>query len=70
MKRRVMLFLPALAVAAVRGLAARVGGFVTNTAIQTGEGQLRSATIEVKVPATRFAATRASLDRPARGPHR
>jgi len=42
------------AVAAVRGLAARVGAFVTNTAIQTGEGQLRSATIEVKVPATRF----------------
>jgi hypothetical protein len=42
------------AVAAVRALAARVGGFVTNTAIQTGEGQLRSATIEVKVPATRF----------------
>lgn len=42
------------AVAAVRELAARVGGFVTNTGIQTGEGQLRSATIEVKVPATRF----------------
>jgi len=42
------------AVAAVRGLAARVGGFVANTGIQTGEGQLRSATIEVKVPATRF----------------
>jgi hypothetical protein len=42
------------AVAAVRELAARVGGFVANTAIQTGEGQLRSATIEVKVPAIRF----------------
>lgn len=43
-----------LAVAAVRELAARVGGFIANTGIQTGEGQLRSATIEVKVPATRF----------------
>ena len=42
------------AVAAVRELAARVGGFIANTGIQTGEGQLRSATVEVKVPATRF----------------
>jgi len=42
------------AVAALRELAARVGGFVTNAGIQTGGGQLRSATIEVKVPATRF----------------
>jgi Domain of unknown function (DUF4349) len=42
------------AVAAVGALAARVGGFVANTDIQTGEGQLRSATIEVKVPAARF----------------
>ena len=43
-----------LAVAAVRDLAARVGGFIANTGIQTGEGQLRSATVEVKVPAMRF----------------
>ena len=42
------------AVAAVRELAARVGGFIANTGLQTGEGQLRSATIQVKVPATRF----------------
>jgi hypothetical protein len=42
------------AVAALRALAARVGGFVANTGVQTGEGQLRSATIEVKIPATRF----------------
>ena len=42
------------AVTAVREVAARVGGFVANTELQTGEGQLRSATIEVKVPATRF----------------
>lgn len=43
-----------LAVAAVRDLAARLGGFIANTGIQSGEGQLRSATIEVKVPAARF----------------
>jgi len=49
------------AVAAVRDLAARVGGFVANTAIQTGEGQLRSATIEVKVPAARFDEAMAGL---------
>lgn len=42
------------AVAAVRALAARVGGFVANTELQTGDGQLRSASIELKVPATRF----------------
>jgi hypothetical protein len=42
------------AVAALRALAARAGGFVANAGIQTGEGQLRSATVEVKVPATRF----------------
>ena len=49
------------AVAAVRELAARVGGFVANTELQTGEGQLRSATIEVKVPATRFEEAMAGL---------
>lgn len=42
------------AVAAIRLVAARVGGFVANTGIQSGEGQLRSATVEVKVPAARF----------------
>lgn len=49
------------AVVAVRDLAARVGGFVANTAVQTGEGQLRSATIEVKVPAARFDEAMAGL---------
>lgn len=43
-----------LAIAALREVAARVGGFVANAGIQTGQGQLRSATIEVKVPAARF----------------
>lgn len=42
------------AMTALRQLAGRLGGFVANAAIQTGEGELRSANIEVKVPATRF----------------
>jgi hypothetical protein len=42
------------AVAALRALAARVGGFIASTAVQAGEGELRSANIEVKVPAARF----------------
>ena len=43
-----------LAMAALRELAARLGGFIANTAVQAGEGELRSANIEVKVPAARF----------------
>jgi uncharacterized protein DUF4349 len=42
------------AVAQIRLLAARVGGYVANTEMQTGAGQLRSASLEIKVPATRF----------------
>jgi len=42
------------AVALVRDLAARVGGHVTNTSLQTGSGQLRSATLELKIPSARF----------------
>src|SRR5256886_17236323 len=42
------------AVALVRKLARELGGYVANTALQTGRGQLRSATLEVKVPANRF----------------
>ena len=42
------------AVAQVRLLAGRVGGYVANTIVQTGRGQLRSATLEVKIPADRF----------------
>src|SRR5204862_7257255 len=42
------------AVALVRQLARQLGGYVANTAMQTGRGQLRSATLEVKVPAARF----------------
>jgi uncharacterized protein DUF4349 len=42
------------AVALVRQLARQLGGYVANTAMQTGRGQLRSATLEVKIPADRF----------------
>jgi hypothetical protein len=42
------------AVAAMQQLAARVGGYVGGTGIQTGKNQLRQAFIEVKVPAGRF----------------
>src|SRR5213078_4606789 len=42
------------AVSQVRLLAGRIGGYVANTTMQTGRGQLRSATLEVKIPADRF----------------
>ena len=42
------------AIARVRALAGRVGGFVANTTVQGGRDQLRSASIEVRVPAERF----------------
>src|SRR5882724_3204607 len=42
------------AVAQVRLLAGRIGGYVANTTMQTGHGQLRSASLEVKIPADRF----------------
>jgi hypothetical protein len=42
------------AVARVRLLAGRIGGYVANTTMQTGQGQLRSASLELKIPAERF----------------
>ncbi|MGH7643992.1 MAG: DUF4349 domain-containing protein, partial [Gemmatimonadales bacterium] len=42
------------AVDLVRHLAARLGGHVANTSMQTGSGQLRSASLELKLPAGRF----------------
>ena len=47
---------PALdtAIQRVRQLAERLGGYVGNTTTQTGEGQIRSATLELKIPAARF----------------
>ena len=42
------------AVSQVRLLAGRIGGYVANTTMQTGRGQLRSASLELKIPAERF----------------
>ena len=42
------------AIARVRLLAQRVGGFVANTQVQGGKDQLRSASLEVKIPSDRF----------------
>ena len=42
------------AVARLRALATSVGGYVGNTSMQTGSDQLRSATVEIKVPAARW----------------
>ncbi len=40
--------------ARLRELAARVGGFVTSSTMQSGDYEVRSATLEIKVPAARF----------------
>lgn len=42
------------AVAALRVLAARVGGFVANTAFSGGRDQVREATLQLRIPAARF----------------
>lgn len=42
------------AMAGLRRMVQRVGGFVADASIQSGRNQLRSATLEVKVPAGRF----------------
>lgn len=42
------------AVARLRTLALSVGGYVGNTSMQTGKDQLRSATVEIKVPSQRW----------------
>lgn len=42
------------AVAAVRALAARLGGFVGNVNVSTGEYEVRSATLELRIPSGRF----------------
>jgi len=40
--------------AELRRIVQRVGGFVADASIQSGRNQIRSATLEVKVPAARF----------------
>jgi hypothetical protein len=42
------------AIARIRVLALRVGGFVANTTVQGGRDQLRTASLEVKIPSDRF----------------
>lgn len=42
------------AIAAVRALATRLGGYVGNLSMSTGEYAVRSATLEVKLPSARF----------------
>jgi hypothetical protein len=42
------------AVARVRALAARLGGYVGNTVLAAGRDQVRAATLELKIPAARF----------------
>jgi hypothetical protein len=38
----------------LRRIVQRVGGFVADASVQSGRNQVRSATLEVKVPASRF----------------
>jgi hypothetical protein len=40
--------------ALLRQIVQRTGGFVADASIQSGKNQIRSATLQVKVPATRF----------------
>jgi hypothetical protein len=43
-----------LGIAAVQQLATRYGGYVGNTSLSAGDYQVRSATLELKIPAARF----------------
>jgi hypothetical protein len=42
------------AMAELRRIAQRIGGFVADASVQSGRNQLRSATLQLKVPAARF----------------
>jgi Domain of unknown function (DUF4349) len=48
--------------AELRRIVLRAGGFVADAAIQSGRNQLRSATLELKVPASRFDELTTSLE--------
>lgn len=54
------------AVTQLRELAQRVGGHVASSSYQGGRDEVRSATLEVKVPAARYDETVAALDRVGR----
>lgn len=49
------------AILKVRQLAAQVGGYITNSSISGGKDQIRQATIEVKIPASRYDEAASSL---------
>ncbi|HSJ64367.1 MAG TPA: DUF4349 domain-containing protein [Gemmatimonadaceae bacterium] len=49
------------AIAAVRNLASRVGGYVAGSSAQGGDDRLRSAQLELKIPAARWADVIAGL---------
>ena len=42
------------AVARVRAIATALGGYIANTTLQSGAHEVRSATLEIKIPAARF----------------
>lgn len=42
------------AIAQVHSLAKLAGGYIANSSIQTGEGQQRQATLEIKIPSERY----------------
>lgn len=50
------------AIVSLRRLAQRLGGYVTNTSVTTGEDQTPAATIELKIPAARFDSALTSLE--------
>ena len=51
-----------LAVAAVQAMTTRLGGYVVGVATQTGEQQVREATITARVPSARFDEALSGLD--------
>ncbi len=50
-----------LGIAAVQRMATTYGGFVGNTSLSAGENQVRSATIELKIPSARYEEALAGL---------
>ena len=50
-----------IAIARLHEMARQMGGFIGNTSMQSGERELRQATVEMKVPSDRFDAARDGL---------
>ena len=51
-----------IAIGRVEALARRVGGFIANSSIASGESQRRSATLQIKVPSSRYEQAMSGLD--------